>query len=227
MASVTGLRQGLVDVSDLAVADLRLLRRAARSGDEFAVALMDVLPALIRDYGVQAAALAADWYDDRRDELNVAGSFTAIPVDFDDPGAHALVGWAAHTAKNDATLLSLLEGGVIRRVLNYGRETVRESALADPKADGWMRAGAGGCDFCRMLIGRGAVYTEETVRFAPHDNCRCVVVPAFGGRPLPVRLDADGKRLDVSTRRDRTDADLKAKSNAGVREWLAAHPDAG
>jgi hypothetical protein len=53
------------------------------------------------------------------------------------------------------------------------------SSIADPKARGWMRVGSGRCDFCRMLIGRGAVYTESTVDFHAHDHCGCGATPAW------------------------------------------------
>lgn len=40
----------------------------------------------------------------------------------------------------------------------------------------WRRvsAGAPDCDFCSMLIGRGAVYDADSVKFRSHDNCDCL-----------------------------------------------------
>src|SRR5699024_506029 len=64
---------------------------------------------------------------------------------------------------------------------------IMDSSLADPAADGWQRTGIGECQFCEMLISRGAVYSASTADFAAHDNCKCSAVPAFGGQPRPVR----------------------------------------
>lgn len=35
------------------------------------------------------------------------------------------------------------------------------------------------CAFCRMLAGRGAVYSENTGRFQAHDHCACTAEPDF------------------------------------------------
>ena len=53
------------------------------------------------------------------------------------------------------------------------------SSTTDPKARGWQRVGVGECDFCSMLIGRGAVYSEATADFLSHDHCHCYAEPAF------------------------------------------------
>lgn len=90
---------------------------------------------------------------------------------------------------------------------------VTETALADPQATGWRRVGDGdSCAFCRMLIGRGEVYSEAGVTFASHDRCGCEAEPAYG----------DGERVSVkqytASKRKQTDAD-----RARVREWLREH----
>lgn len=228
MATPGELRQAFADLNALAARDLGGLFQSLRAGDNAEEALRDLLPGLIDAYGSAAATLAADWYDDLRDSLGVGGRFVAIPADVEDTGAHALIGWALDEATDDGSLIALLEGGIQRRVVNFGRFTVTDSAVADPQAEGWMRLGVGlNCPFCDMLISRGAVYSEGTVRFASHDHCNCIAAPAFKGKPRPVRLDAAGRRLDVSTRADRTDEARKARSNAGVRAWVANHPNAG
>jgi hypothetical protein len=145
-------------------------------------ALRDILPALIDEYGSAAATLAADWYDDLRDERGVGGRFFAIPADVPETGAQALVGWALAEVgdPSDVTAFrSLVNGGVQRRIANFSRLTVTGSALADPLAVGWKRTGVGDCSFCRMLIGRGAVYSEATADFRSHDHCNCGAEPAF------------------------------------------------
>lgn len=228
MATPSELRQALADLNVLAARDLGGLFRSLREGDNVAEALRDVLPALIDQYGLAASAVAADWYDDLRESMGVGGRFAAIPADVNDTGAQALVGWALDEATDDGSLVALLEGGMQRRVVNFGRFTVTDSAYADPGADGWMRLGQGAnCPFCNVLISRGAVYSESSVTFASHDHCNCIAVPAFKGQPKPVRLDEDGKRLDVSTRSDRTDDEKRAASNKAVRDWVKSHPNSG
>lgn len=228
MTTPSELRQALADLNVLASRDLGRLFRSLREGDDASEALHDILPGLINKYGEAAAALSADWYEDLRDSQGVGGRFAAIPADIEDVGAHALVGWALDEATDDGSLVALLEGGIQRRVVNFGRFTVTESAVADSNADGWMRLGQGAnCPFCDMLISRGDVYSESSVTFASHDHCNCIAVPAFKGQPRPVRLDAEGKRLDKSTRADRADDKQKAASNDRVREWINSHPNAG
>jgi hypothetical protein len=107
-----------------------------------------------------------------------------------------------------------ISGGVQRLVANAARDTIIGSSLADPSATGWRRGsgGDGDCPFCAMLIGRGEVYSEKTVKFGAHDNCDCVAVAVFNGEDFgkPVKVD-DYK----PTSRNITDADRKR-----VRAWL-------
>lgn len=207
------LRRETAEIVRLADRDLARLWRLVNDGASAETALRDLLPAIIREYGSLGAALAAEWYDDQRAKADVKGRFTAIPMEADDRGAQALVGWALTEAKDDASLQTLILGGVQRRVADHARLTIAGSSVADPAARGWQRVGVGACKtgFCDMLIGRGAVYTEATADFAAHDHCQCSAVPAWGGRPVPV------KPFKPSTRQA-TDAD-----KARVREWIASH----
>lgn len=143
--------------------------------------LRDVLPDLIDTYGVAAATLAADWYDGERERRAIRGSFSAIPADIADPGSHALIGWALTAAQDVPGLQGLIEGGTQRRIANFARQTVMQSSIADPRARGWQRVGSGSsCEFCQMLLGRGAVYTEASADFEAHDHDDCGAEPAWG-----------------------------------------------
>lgn len=209
----TGLRGETAKLVRLANSDLAALWRMVSEGASADTALRDLLPAIIREYGQAGAAIAADWYDDQRDKVGARGRFTASPIDADDRGAQALIGWALTSATNDSTLATLVAGGVQRRIADHVRLTVAANAVADKAAEGWQRVGVGECKtgFCDMLIGRGAVYSEATADFAAHDHCQCSAVPAWGGEPLPV------KPFTPSTRAA-TDAD-----RARVREYIATH----
>lgn len=173
-------RRDIATLADIAANDLRILFRQFTTRDMAEQGLRDLLPQLIDTYGSAAGALAADWYDDLRDAAEAKGRFRAIPADLPDQGStDALARWAASVATDLDTMLPLTIGGTQRRIANAARHTVMGSSIADPHARGWMRAGAGDCEFCRMLIGRGAVYTSATVDFESHDHCGCVGVPQF------------------------------------------------
>lgn len=164
----------------MAAADLADLWRQVETPAQAEAALREILPSLIETYGVAAATLAADWYDDERERRDVRGSFTATPADIPDSGAQALVGWAVAEAADVTGFQALIEGGTQRRIANFARQTVMRSAIADPQARGWQRAGTGSsCAFCQMLIGRGAVYTESSVEFQAHDHDDCGAEPAW------------------------------------------------
>lgn len=184
MSAVSLYRAELKHLVGLAHNDLSVLWRQASSADEGRDLLMDVLPDLTQVYGSSAASLAADWYDELRSTKGVKGSFTAIAAALPGHGrTDALARWAvgplfsAHPDFNDA--LTLAQGGFQRIIANAGRDTVIGSSLRDPQARGWQREGNGECDFCSMLIDRGAVSSEATADFQSHDHCQCAAVPAF------------------------------------------------
>lgn len=174
------LRRETAGLVRLAERDLSALWRMIADGASADVALRDLLPAIVTTYGEAGAALAADWYDDQREKVAARGRFTAIPVEANDRGSQALIGWALTEATDDTTLKTLIAGGVQRRISDHIRYTIAGSSVADPAARGWSRVGDGStCEFCAMLIGRGAVYTEATADFTSHDHCGCSAAPAW------------------------------------------------
>lgn len=222
MTTQAQAEQHQTDLAVLIAAALLALRDLWRSlvtPEDVRDALMTGLPGLVALYGSAAAALAADWYDDVRDELEIDGRFRAIVADLPDIGrTDSLARWGIDPlfgAEPDVKATqTLLEGGLQRIITDLSRDTITQSALADPQALGWQRIGRGegDCAFCRMLIARGAVYTEATVDFASHDHCDCIAVPAFGGRELPVKPYTPSER-------GTTEAD-----RARVRKWLRDNP---
>lgn len=218
MPTATELRTSINELAAVAAGDLRSLWRSVTNADQAKEALEDLLPLLVQTYGLAASALAADWYDELRDELNIDGRFFAIVDEVDDQGADVLARWAVEplyaTEPDWNAAKVLVEGGLQRRIANASRQVVRLSSIEDPAAQGWQRSTSGGCNFCQMLASRGAVYSERSADFASHDHCGCVAVPAFNGWPKPV------KPFTPSTR-DVSDAD-----RARVRRFMATH-DAG
>ncbi|HLR96594.1 MAG TPA: hypothetical protein VK053_18870, partial [Jiangellaceae bacterium] len=212
--SPTILRDSVAGLVAYAAADLDTLWAGLVSADQAREALMDVLPALVETYGRAAATVAADWYDDTRIEQGVRGRFTAAPAALREPGADELARWGIDPlfGRNPdwGAARTLVAGGLQRRIANASRETIMNSSNADPQAEGWQRTGSGDCDFCNLLIGRGAVYSEATADFAAHDNCRCAAQPSWKGRPRPVRP------YTPSVRQNRADYDR-------AREWIATN----
>lgn len=179
MTTSAQLRRDLATLSGLAAGDLDVIWRKVTTAELAAGALFDVLPPLVATYGAAAATVAADWYDLRREQADVPKRFSAIPADIADPGTNALVGWASATATDLTSFQTLIDGGLQRRILTFSRQTVMGSSVADPSAVGWRRVGLGECDFCAMLLGRGAVYSESSADFPAHDHCRCGAEPEF------------------------------------------------
>ena len=214
MATPAELRKRQQALARLAMNDMAALWRQVSNAVEARIALQDVLPALIRTYGQAAASVAADWYDEARAAADVGGSFTAIPASLGDQGTDALALWASEKGSDLTTIQTLVAGGLTRRISDWSRETVMGSSLADPQADGWQRVGVGECAFCQMLIGRGAVYSEDTADFASHDHCTCAAVPAFGGKPRAVKPYTPGSR-------QRTKAG--GADYALAKAWIASH----
>lgn len=208
MATPASLRRQQAALARLAANDLASLWAQVSNAVEARIALEDVLPALIQTYGEAAAAVAADWYDEARLAAGVPGSFQAAPAVLADQATSALALWATSHGTDMESIAALVSGGVQRRIADWGRRTITGSSLADPRADGWQRAGVGECDFCTMLISRGAVYSEATADFASHDDCNCAAVPAFKGEPRPV------KPYTPTVRRSKVDQDR-------AKKWIA------
>lgn len=219
MATPLSLRKQIAHLALLAKGDLdELFRRVsdARS-PELREALLDVLPAMVETYGSAASAIAADWYDELRDEAAARSRFSAIPVDLGDTKVEGLIGWAMDTAKSDDAFQMMIDGGMQKRIANASRQTVMKSSVADPSAAGWKRIGTGSCSFCVMIINRDELYSEATADFASHEHCNCQAYPLIkGAEPIDV------KKYVQSSRYIQDDA-LRAKEQARVHEWIATH----
>ena len=218
MTSWLDLRQAITKLTGMAERDVRLLIGELSGFADMGVALNDVMPLLVDTYGDMAASVAAEWYDDLRAEQEPGGRYRARPAPIPKAtGVPELVAWAASEANSPETMLQLALGGMQRRISDQSRATVIGSAWYDPKADGWMRVGAGdNCDFCDTLISRGAVYSAETVRFGAHDHCNCQAAPSFG-QPSDI-FDVDAYRRGKQRREN---DEIRAQDNARARAWIA------
>jgi hypothetical protein len=212
-------RRDLAELTGIAERDLALLFHQVGSADETRDALMDVLPRLVTIYGEAAATLAADWYDDRRDEAGAAGRFRSAPAVMvaDSARFEALARWGVdplYRAEPDtAAALAKVAGGVQRLIADADRETVLGSLRNDSQGGGWRRETDGNaCEFCQRIAGRGAVYSAESADFSSHDACGCVAVPTFGV-VRDVKPYVPSQRFRSQSARD--------AHNARTRAWLA------
>lgn len=225
MTSASEARQGLLDLAELARRDLAAVwsQVAALPAEQVREALRDVLPALADEYGTAAAALAADWYDDARDAVGAAGSFSAEPAPIPPQDRFdALARWGTSPlfgeTPNLSAALTLVAGGLQRTIADAHRLTIVESTQLDPEATGWRRVGVGGnCGFCQMLIGRDGVYTESSVTFRSHDHCNCVASPTWDSRV--VKISREPVRQSQKNRSDAT----KRRDNQRAYAYIAEH----
>ena len=214
---VEAYRRDLAALLNIAQGDLAVLFRGASDGVELREALMDVLPQLVAIYGEAAAALAADWYDEVRDSSDASGRFRAIPAELPDRGrTDSLASWGVAPVFGGSGVnaaQALVAGGFQRIIADAGRDTVITSLKEDPQGRGWRRHTRGGCDFCKLVASKGAVYSPETASFSSHDNCGCVAVPSIG--------EAVEVKPYVPSQRFRSDKQ-RAANNKRVRKAIAA-----
>lgn len=163
-----------------------------------AQALEAYMAELTAAYGSVAASLAADFYDDLREQAAVPRPFRAHVAD---PVPAERVGAAARWAVGPLfggdgpnAALQHAAGATQRLVAQPGRDTIALNVAEDPARPGWARVPRGkGCAFCRMLAGRGAVYSSAKAAGsmrAYHDHCKCTATPVWRGQDLPYDADA-------------------------------------
>lgn len=169
--------------------------------------LLEFVPILVSQYGEIAADVAAEWFEELRDIAAGEGLFRAAgqlgnfraravdPLEAVPPVAtESSVRFAAgglfrpdeETRPKDMPAtpqqtLDMLRGSLQKQVLQAGRDTIVTNTNRDRAARGWGRfVRPGACAFCRMLSGRGGVYTEISAAFDAHDGeCMCVAGPTW------------------------------------------------
>lgn len=157
--------------------DLRILFDRHDDPEALRDALLEGLPILVDIYGAAAATLAADWYDDLRDEQALRNRYRAAPAELPDTGrAESLARWGVGAAfAGDAlTALTNTAGGLQRIVADADRYTITQSSTEDARSPGWERATSGGCAWCESLSG-----AHTGPEFGSHDHCGCIAVPRF------------------------------------------------
>jgi hypothetical protein len=162
-------QQALSALARLGTRDLATIWRKLNlsAPDKLADPLAEVLAAISERYGAAAASLAADWYDEARDDAQAAGRFSAVIADGPDTERmQALSRWGVGplfgAAPDGAAALTLIAGGLQRIVLDQARDTTAASVALDPAKPRFARhASANACAFCALMATRGAAYTSE------------------------------------------------------------------
>lgn len=149
-------------------------------------AIKELLGDIVSAWGEVAGTLAADFYDDLREQAEIPGGFTAYVPDPFNPGrVSGIVDWAATPPVGQEldvdAMLAKLEGPAQRLLRQAQRDALEESARRDPARPRVARVpmGAETCAFCLVMASRGYVYrTVDSAgggspenRF--HDLCDC------------------------------------------------------
>lgn len=226
-------RLALIRLTGMAVGALATLWPSLRES-EWAEGIEEVCGT----YGLAAGAMAGDWFELLRDRALAKKRAAASPPTR--PGARPAASLIRSQAQieiarlptaglyrsiaesiqvNPETALVKAQAETQKVVANVHRDTITDLSSRDPSATGWRRVGTGeGCDFCKMLIGRGAVYKDATARFASHGKCKCVAAPAFDpGRTMPA--------LPYTRSTRRMSDEQRARANARAREWIARNKE--
>lgn len=183
--------------------------------------LLDYIPFLTDGFGDMSAVVSADWFDEIRKTLDIPGTYVAEMADtFPAEFVRERVKFGAFHlySSRPEDMLPFLQDIVHEYALQPGRDTIAQSILRDPNGRGWERhVRAGGCKFCRMLAGRGGVYTKESVTFASHGGCNCVAKPSWDPNAPEVPVEA----YVASEKTSNMNEEQKAAHRARVQAFLA------
>lgn len=218
--SPDAVRGALVAVSAAAVADLAPVLRADPA--DARAALFQAAPAAVAYYSEGSAALAADWFEELREDAGARTRHLTVVREWDRAEKYGrALDWATAPLLGEvvdaAEALTRLSDVTTHEVFRGFTDTIEANVRKDTAARGWRRnARFEACPFCLMLADRGVVYRKEaTAQFAAHTRCRCTIVPVFAGGD-------EGPEANVvqyvASKKRRTEAD-----KARLREYLKAN----
>lgn len=177
------------------------------SEEEIKQALLECYPALVEHYGNIAAAAAADFYTQQREQYTrkhqaASGDYSvelARPIDwrYTRSDVHKAMARFSATGKI-MSLYNALDGLAQTRIMNQSDRTITRAARSDPLRPKWaIVPGALACPFCKLMGSFGFHFnTEGTVNCARHKPnptpCRCTVVVDFDvAHPMLKGYDPD------------------------------------
>lgn len=149
-------------------------------------ALLEVVPALVREYGDIAATAAAEWYEEVRASSVSGMHYARLGATATTDSTMSAVRFASgHLFGDNPQQTLVVLSGAIQRFITYSsRSTVAVNAAHDPQNPRFARVptGAKTCAFCEMLASRGFVYYSEEAAGAFdewHNDCDCQIVPEW------------------------------------------------
>jgi hypothetical protein len=193
----------------------------------FRDAAIGVMQNLTRQHGAQAGVFAAQWYNALRTDARVRGRYVAVGWigDYDEQIAQTIrraVAGLFTDAPDLEHVFQMITEKAGKYVTDTGWETVRRNANRDPESSGWSRTAVGEtCDFCLMLVGRGGVYTRESVQFRSHTKCNCGAVPSWD--PNAIEVPDIAYRASAST--SSMSREERHGHNERIQDWIERNRD--
>lgn len=174
-------------------------------------ALLEFVPMLVEEYGLKAASIAADWYDELRMDERLPDIFVSdlgdvIPREY----IQQRVRYGAdHLFSEDQTqMLAFLKDAATGYVTQAFADTIALNAARDPKSRGWVRKPEpGACKFCLMLASRANDFSSGGV-YASRESATRVV-----GRGMERQ-----RRTDKLGRTQWRGKGVKARGSRGLGE---------
>jgi hypothetical protein len=232
-ADVEAYAQSNRDIRTLILAALRKFWLSLDTSKALAVRgdLEEFVPLLVGQYGELAAGVAADFYDQMREQAAVKGVFTATLADPVDPAVvRERVRWSIGPLFGDAQpneALGRLEQVTDELALQSGRDTIAVSTSRDPAKARWARVPVGKtCAFCLTLASRGAVYrSAESAGQGRkyHGDCDCTPTPFWPGDPYPDGYDPDALLQQYLDARNAADSGSTKAILSALREETGGH----
>ncbi len=232
-ADVLRFAQANRDIRALVTRDMRSLWARLDVADALAVkaSLEAVLPDLVAAYGELAVTVAADFFDEMRENARVVGRHGAVlaPV-VDVAEVRTGARWAITPlfgGDGPTAALGRLTQVVDRLALQPGRDTIDLSVRRDPADARWARVPVGKtCAFCTMLASRGAEYGSARAagdgnRF--HADCDCTPTPVWSAGDLPEGYDPDALYADYRAAADAAGSGRTSAVLSALREQQHSH----
>lgn len=195
-SDVETLRAANAELSRLVEAELSDFFASMSGASPEAVrdALLEVVPALVSEYGDVAATASAEWFE------QVYGSPARLAAPLPSSAVQQGVRFAAgHLwTPEPAAIVGLLATQVDKWVKQPGRDTIARSAERDGLRWARVPSGAKTCAWCLVLASRDAVYlTERSATKGAngsdyHGKCDCVAVPMESVDDYPEGYDPGG-----------------------------------
>lgn len=192
-------------------------------------ALLEFIPVLTEEYGLAAAGLAAEWYEELRAASGAKGTFRATMA----PAVEAAVVGAqvrfhaGHlwTPTPQAALSTLLTS-VDKFVKQPARDTMRSNARREGVRYARVPKGSKTCAFCLTLASRDAVYTSKKSAGGDgndfHGDCNCVVMRIGANEDYPADYLPDNYYEMYQAARDEAGSNSLNDITAAMRRL---HPD--